>query len=152
MKIRDYIYLFGLRCKRVRPPLRNAERYRRKGIKIGKNTLVYNNVHLDLTVGSVVEIGDNCCLTGCTILAHDASLFPKGYKTAFKPVKIGNNVFIGFNATVLMGVHIGDNVIIGAGSVVTKDVPSNTVVAGNPAQYISSTDSLIQKRNLQKIG
>jgi acetyltransferase-like isoleucine patch superfamily enzyme len=50
-----------------------------------------------------------------------------------RKTKIGNNVRIGSNATILP-VTIGDNVIIGAGSVVTKDIPSNTVVKGNPAK------------------
>ena len=53
-----------------------------------------------------------------------------------KPVTIGDNVWIGGSATILPGVSIGDNVTIGAGSVVTKDVESNTVVAGNPAKII----------------
>jgi acetyltransferase-like isoleucine patch superfamily enzyme len=51
-------------------------------------------------------------------------------------VKIGNNVWIGDKATILGGVTIGDNVIIGANSVVTHDVPSNCVAAGNPAKII----------------
>ena len=50
--------------------------------------------------------------------------------------QIGDNVYIASNATVVGGVHIGDNVIIGAGSVVTKDVPSNGIYAGNPIRLI----------------
>jgi acetyltransferase-like isoleucine patch superfamily enzyme len=53
-----------------------------------------------------------------------------------KPVRIGDNVWIGMNAIILKGVTIGDNSVIGAGAVVTKDVPANVVVAGNPAQII----------------
>ena len=52
-------------------------------------------------------------------------------KTA--PVKIGNNVWIGMNAVILKGVTIGDNSVVAAGAVVTKSVPANTIVAGNPA-------------------
>jgi acetyltransferase-like isoleucine patch superfamily enzyme len=52
-------------------------------------------------------------------------------KTA--PVKIGNNVWIGMNAVILKGVSIGDNSVVAAGAVVTKSVPANTIVAGNPA-------------------
>lgn len=147
MKISDYLYLAYLKIKGVKAPFRNAEKYRRKGIKIGKGTYIYNNVHLDLTKGSDITIGDNCCLTGCSVLAHDASLNRVGnYKTVFKPVKIGNSVFVGWNAVILMGVTVKDNAIIGAGSVVTKDIEANTVVAGNPARPIMKVEDLIKKR------
>lgn len=53
-----------------------------------------------------------------------------------EPVVIGNSVWIGGNAVILPGVTIGNNVVIGAGSVVTKDIPDNEVVAGNPAKII----------------
>ena len=53
-----------------------------------------------------------------------------------KPIKIGNNVWIGGNVIVLPGVNIGDNVVIGAGSVVTKDIPANCVAVGNPCRVI----------------
>lgn len=55
-----------------------------------------------------------------------------------KPVKIGRNVWIGSNSTILPGVTVGDNAVIGAGSVVTKDIPENTVFAGNPAKFIKN--------------
>ena len=54
------------------------------------------------------------------------------------PVKIGNNVWIGMGAIILKGVHIGENSVVAAGSVVTKNVPPNVVVAGNPAQVVKS--------------
>lgn len=53
-----------------------------------------------------------------------------------EPITIGNNVWIGGSATILPGVSIGDNAVVGAGSVVTRDVAPNTVVAGNPAKVI----------------
>ena len=57
-------------------------------------------------------------------------------KTA--PVKIGDNVWIGYRAMVLKGVTIGDNAVIAAGAIVTKDVPSNSVAAGVPARIIKT--------------
>ena len=55
-----------------------------------------------------------------------------------EPVTIGNNVWIGGSATICPGVTIGDNVVVGAGSVVTRDIPSDVVVAGNPARIIKT--------------
>ena len=60
-------------------------------------------------------------------------------------VSIGNNVFIGYGSIVLPGISIGNNCIVGAGSIVTKDVPDNSVVAGNPAHFICSTSDYILK-------
>lgn len=57
-------------------------------------------------------------------------------KTITKPVKVGNNVWIGGGAILMPGVTIGDNVVIGAGSVVTKDIPSNKIAYGNPCKAI----------------
>ena len=59
----------------------------------------------------------------------------QGIETS-KPITIGNSVWIGGSVTILPGVTIGDNVTIGAGSVVTKDIPSNVVAAGNPCRVI----------------
>lgn len=60
-----------------------------------------------------------------------------------KPVHIGKNVWIGSNSTVLPGITIGENAVVGAGSVVTKDVPPMTVVAGNPARIIKEIGGTI---------
>ncbi len=61
---------------------------------------------------------------------------PPRPKLETQPVIIGDNVWIGMNAVILKGVHIGDNSVVAAGSVVTKSVPANTIVAGNPARPI----------------
>lgn len=58
-----------------------------------------------------------------------------------RPIKVGNNVWIGGNVVVLPGVTIGDNVVIGAGSVVNKDIPSNSVAVGNPCKVIKSLET-----------
>ncbi|QDH78469.1 sugar O-acetyltransferase [Echinicola soli] len=58
------------------------------------------------------------------------------YRTCSKPVTIGDNVWIGGNVCIMPGVNIGDNVTIGAGSVVTKDIPSNVLAFGNPCKVV----------------
>ena len=68
------------------------------------------------------------------------------FKEKIGDIRIGDNVFVGSNTTILYDVTIGSNVIIGAGSLVNKDIPSNSVVAGVPAKYICSFDELVEKR------
>ena len=59
----------------------------------------------------------------------------RGLETA-RPIQVGNSVWFGAGVTVLPGVTIGDNVVIGAGSIVTKDIPSNVVAVGNPCRVL----------------
>ena len=65
----------------------------------------------------------------------------------FGKVGIGDYVYIGNDAKIMPGVIIGDNVLIAAGSIVTKSIPSNVVVAGNPARYICSIEDYIELNN-----
>jgi maltose O-acetyltransferase len=107
-------------------------------IKWGKNCFMnFDCVILDVCP---VEIGDNfMAAPKVQILTAthpvDATERIAGLEYG-KPVKIGNNVWVGAGAIILPGVTIGDNVTVGAGAVVTKDVPANVVVAGNPARVI----------------
>ena len=60
-----------------------------------------------------------------------------------KPIVLETNSWIGSNATILPGITIGENSVVAAGSVVTKDVPANTIVAGNPAKFMSNLEDKI---------
>lgn len=107
-------------------------------IYIGENFFAnFNLTILDeasVTFGDNVFIGPNVSIyTACHPLDPEAR--NTGVEWA-EAVTIGNNVWIGGNVTILPGVTVGDNVVIGAGSVVTKDVAPDTVVAGNPAKFI----------------
>lgn len=87
-----------------------------------------------LLTGRYVYIGDN---SHGGLSMEEANIPPIRRNLQSKgEVVIGNNVWIGDKATILAGVHIGDNVIVGANSVVTKDVPSNCMVAGCPAKIL----------------
>ena len=120
------------------------------GVKIGKNVR-FTGKHISF--GSepyLVEIGDNVTITADVLFeTHDggAGLFRKEHPgiNIFGKIKVGNNVFIGHRVIIMPNVNIGNNVVIGAGSVVTKDVPSNVVVAGVPARIIRSIDEYKEK-------
>jgi acetyltransferase-like isoleucine patch superfamily enzyme len=107
------------------------------GIKIGDNTFISLGAKIDTQFGEIV-IGDNVHITsGCVLLAHDGAI--KQMKPGANPrgkIVIGNNVFIGVNAVVLMNVTIGDNSVIGAGSIVNKDIPANVLAIGNPVKVL----------------
>ena len=64
-----------------------------------------------------------------------------------KPIRIGSDVWIGGNATILPGVTIGNNVVVAAGAVVTKDVPDNTLMAGVPAKKIRELEDDVAERS-----
>lgn len=87
-----------------------------------------------LLTGRFVYIGDN---SHGGLSLEEAKMPPSERKLESKgAIEIGNNVWIGDKATILGGVTIGDNVIVGAGSVVTHNIPSNTLVVGAPAKIV----------------
>lgn len=105
----------------------------------------------------MLEIGDEVRITtGVTVLNHDYSWSVWKCLTGeivggVGKVKIGNNVFIGMNATILMNTEIGNNVIIGAGSVVSGKVESNSVYAGVPARKLMTLDEYMKKRKEREV-
>lgn len=87
-----------------------------------------------VTFGDNVFVAPNCAFYTA---GHplDVEQRNRGLEYA-KPITVGNNVWIGGNTIVLPGVKIGDNCVIGAGSVVTKDIPANSLAVGNPCRVI----------------
>jgi maltose O-acetyltransferase len=127
------------------------KRLQHNGLKIGRNVYIMTPQDIDGNLCWLVSIGDDCVLSqDVLILAHDASTEKHlGYNKISK-VTIGCRTYIGARAIILPGVNIGDDVIIGAGSVVTHDIPNNSVAVGNPARVIKSTSEYIEehKKNL----
>jgi len=111
--------------------------YRLKGYDIQPSTIIEGNVKFDKLFPKGIHIGANTLVgNGVVILSHDHCKRVEDNQPYLIHTYIGKNCFIALNSIILPGVKIGNEVIVGAGSVVTKDVPSNTVVAGNPARII----------------
>jgi len=115
---------------------------RKKGMKIGEdcrlNTLSFS------TEPYLIEIGNHVAIAGGSeIITHDGAIWcfldELPSTDVFGKVKIGNNVFIGDNCTILPNTTIGDNCIVGAGSVVRGKFPENSVIIGNPAKIVMKT-------------
>ncbi len=120
----------------VEPPLHSN--FGGKHVHFGKN--VYANFNLTLVDDTHIYVGDYTMFgPNVTIATAGHPILPelreKGLQYNF-PVHIGKNCWIGANALILPGITVGDNVVIGAGSVVTKDLPSNVVAVGNPCRVL----------------
>lgn len=128
---------------------RLIESIRKGGGQVGENVDIIES-KIDLGEPYLIKIGSNVTITCVRILTHDASLKKKTGYTKVGKVHIGDNVFVGAGSIILPNVCIGNNCIIGAGTVVSKDVPDNSVVAGNPMRIISTYEECVEK-NLKKM-
>lgn len=125
------------------------ERYARKhGVAIGRGCRILSNVVT--TEPWLVSIGDRVTVSSdVRFITHDGSGWlvndSRGRRYRYAQITIGSDVFIGAGVTILPGVSLGDRVVVGAASVVTKDVPAGTVVAGVPARRIGTWDAFEAK-------
>ena len=125
-----------------------AEYFRKQGALIGEN----NRIEVrDLGAEPyLVKIGNHCTIgPNVAFLCHDGAtwLFTEEHPSLqkFGSIEIMDNCFIGISATILGNVRIGPNAIVGACSVITRDVPPNTIVAGNPARVVSTIEQYKEK-------
>lgn len=119
------------------------------GVNIGKNPHFYGPTSWG-TEPWLITIGDNVHITGnCKFINHDGGtlIFRDQIPDLeiSKPIVVGSNVYIGEETMILPGAHIGNNCVIGARSVVTKDIPDNSVAVGVPARVIKSADEYLEK-------
>src|SRR3989344_4323289 len=111
-----------------------------KKIELGDNVVINRNTdlygHGRLIIGNNTLIGPYCAIITHNHNFSDPEKLINRQGHTDKKVVIGNDVWIGTHAVILPGVIIGDGAVVGAGSVVTKNVPENTIFAGNPAKEI----------------
>ncbi len=122
-------------------------------IFVGEN--FYANFNCTFLDVSTIEIGDNCMFaTNVQLYTATHPLHPvkrnSGLEYA-KPIKIGDNVWLGGGVIVTPGVTLGNNVVVGAGSVVTKSFPDNVVIAGNPARIIKTVEEEPLEESLETL-
>lgn len=134
---------------------RDRTEYAKKlGVRVGNGGQILANPYK--CFGSepwLIELGDHVDITeDVKFFTHDGGIWvARGLDQelndfdSFKPIRVGNNVMIGVRSQIMPGVTIGDNVIIGGGSIVTRDIPSNSIVAGAPAKKISELDKYMEK-------
>lgn len=124
----------------------SLRKLQKRGLIIGKNFKRMGECVIDPSHCWHIEIGDDVILAPRVhILAHDASTKLFTNYTKVGNVKIGCRVFVGAGTIILPGVTIGNDVAIGAGSIVSKDIPSNSLAVGMPAKVISTLTEYIEK-------
>lgn len=115
---------------------------------IGEHCSIQTNV--TITDPAYTRLGHNVRLTGCTLFGHDGSVNMLNRAYGLKLDRVGkidirDNVFVGHGAILLPGVTIGPNAIVAAGTVVNRDVPPNSIVAGTPARVVGDLDRLVAR-------
>lgn len=150
MKIHRIVNLVALPFNAVFARVWPVRYARYIGVNLGREVAIYGSSYA--MFGSepyLVTLGDNVHITHAVFIAHDGGVLPfrKKYPTldVTRRIAIGSNCFIGYRAIVLAGVTIGDDCIVAAAAVVARDVPAGSVVAGNPARVVGTTDDYMKK-------
>jgi acetyltransferase-like isoleucine patch superfamily enzyme len=110
-------------------------------IRVGRHVFINQNCTLydlaEIRIGDDVMIGPNVSIITAS---HPVAPSERRAYVIGRPIVIANNVWIAAGATIIGGVTVGENSVVAAGAVVTRDVPANTLVGGNPARIIRSID------------
>lgn len=128
---------------------RKLTRLQDLGMKIGDNVYLPYSTWIDISHCYLISIGDNCRFAdNCAIIAHDATANAFLDLTRIGLVNIHESCHFGFGSVILPDVEIGPNVIIGANSVVTTNIPPNSLAIGNPAKVVGKLDTIIKYHKL----
>lgn len=123
---------------------------RKQGAKIGKNVQIVDrkNFLYEPWYADLITLNDEVVVSaGVRFVNHDSSYanVAGDLPTKYGKIVIGKKSYIGVNSVILPGVKIGENCLIGAGSIVNKNIPSNTVAAGNPIKIIYTIEEGVKK-------
>lgn len=141
----------------------NSSVWAPRSLRIGNNVSLGSNVRIEVdgVIGDCVLIANSVGIVGRTDhrISHVGIPITKADwvgahpNELSQPVIIGSDVWVGYGATILSGVSIGDSTVIGAGSVVTTDIPANSIAVGVPARVIAKRfDSLAFERHWELLG
>lgn len=124
-----------------------VEYARSLGVVVGESCRLYN-VSFS-SEAYLITLGDHVSASSTHFETHDGGVWVLRQQypniDIVQPIRVGNNVYFGFGAMVMPGVTIGDNVVVGAGTIVTRDIPSNSVAVGVPARVIKTVDEYAVK-------
>lgn len=125
----------------------STEELVKRGLKMGENVWLGEGVYLDPAFPWLIEIEDDVDISFDTvILAHDAAPRTRLGYTRIGRVRIARGARIGCNVLIMPGVTIGEGAMVGAASVITRDVPPETLVGGNPAKVIATVADYCAKQ------
>lgn len=127
-----------------------VEQIRKGGGHVGENVHILAS-SIDMATPYLISIGNNVTLTTMLLLTHDVSTMKSLGYTKVGRVTIGNDVFVGAKSVILPDTKIGNKVIVGAGTIVSRDIPDNSVVCGSPCRVICSYDDYMNRMK-QKMG
>ncbi len=145
--------------------IRKYPKYLRKlGVRINEkpgDCWISPTIFLDSSGYDMIEIGDDCTISfDVVVLIHDYSInnafraagieAAERHRVIKRPVKIGNNCFIGARAVIMPGAVLGDNCIVGSGAVVRGRIPAGSIVSGNPATVIADVEGFAKKHAERK--
>lgn len=144
--IRSLKRFYQIRIQKRDPMELRIEALRNSGMQIGERCRIFSNIQSNEPY--MIRIGDNVTVSGhVTFCTHDNGIIKviEDKTDVVGPITVGNDCFIGMHSILMLGVTLGDNCIVGAGSVVTHSFPPHTVLAGNPARRICSTEEYADK-------
>lgn len=142
-KLRFFYYT---RIKKMTPNEYSIMRMRDSGISIGERCRIYT--FLQSHEPSMIRIGNDVTVSsGVAFITHDNSIlkYLDPMTDVVGRITIGDQCFIGQNSILMLGVTLGERCIVGAGAVVTHSFPPHSVIAGNPARLICTTEKLAEK-------